>query len=275
MVKTEAAEPPVSDRRKALYEMIFEAETPVGRAFDLTLASLILLSVLSVILESVKSIRDYYSYELNVIEWVFTIVFTIEYILRLIAVRRPLRYAFSFYGVIDFVAVFPTYASLVFPGTQYFLGIRILRLLRIFRILKLAEYTSESNVITTALKASRRKISVFLFAIVMMVTAIGSIMYVIEGEDNGFTDIPTSIYWAIVTLTTVGYGDLSPQTPLGKLLAAAVMILGYSVIAVPTGIVTAEIARAGKPATTEVCPNCHAEGHDFDAVHCKYCGAML
>jgi voltage-gated potassium channel len=274
-VKTKPTERPPTPRRKALYEVIFEAETPAGRAFDLVLACLIVLSVLSVILESVRSIGDAYGRELHVVEWVFTVIFTIEYILRLIAVKRPLRYAASFYGVIDFIAVFPSYIGLLVPGTQYFLAIRILRLLRIFRILKLAEYTSESRVITAALFASRRKIGVFLFAIVMLVTAMGSIMYVIEGEENGFTDIPTSIYWAIVTMTTVGYGDLSPKTPLGKLLASAVMIMGYSIIAVPTGIVTAEIARGAKPASTEICPNCHAEGHDVDAVHCKYCGAKL
>lgn len=274
-MRIEPAERPQFGWREALYEVIFESETSAGRAFDLTLACLIVLSVLSVILESVKSIGVEYGHVLNVTEWVFTIVFTIEYILRLISVKRPIRYALSFYGIIDFIAVFPSYISLLVPGTQYFLAIRILRLLRIFRILKLSEYISESRVITTALYASRRKISVFLFAILMLVTAIGSIMYVIEGGEHGFDDIPTSIYWAIVTLTTVGYGDISPRTALGKLLASVVMILGYSIIAVPTGIVTAEIARAGKPANTQVCPNCDADGHDLDAIHCKYCGAML
>ena len=274
-MRSDSTQRPPTRWREQLYEVIFESETPAGRAFDLTLACLILLSVLSVILESVKSIGEEYRHVLTVTEWVFTVVFSVEYILRLVAVKRPIRYALSFYGVIDFIAVFPSYISLLVPGTQYFLAIRILRLLRIFRILKLSEYISESRVITTALYASRQKISVFLFSILMLVTAIGSIMYVVEGGEHGFDDIPTSIYWAIVTLTTVGYGDISPKTALGKILASAVMILGYSIIAVPTGIVTAEIARAAKPASTQVCPNCHAEGHDLDAVHCKYCGAKL
>jgi voltage-gated potassium channel len=193
----------------------------------------------------------------------------------LISVRRPLRYVFSFYGLVDLLAILPTYLSLFIPGTQYLLVIRILRLLRIFRILKLTSYISEGRVISTALRASKQKITVFLVAVITIVTVVGSLMYVIEGEEHGFTDIPTSIYWAIVTLTTVGYGDLSPKTGLGKFLASVVMILGYGIIAVPTGIVTAELTRAAKPASTQVCPECHAEGHDMDAVHCKYCGSPL
>jgi voltage-gated potassium channel len=181
----------------------------------------------------------------------------------------------SFYGLVDLLAILPTYISLFVPGTQYFLAIRILRLLRIFRVLKLTAYISESRVITTALQRSKQKIIVFLVAVITIVTVVGSLMYVVEGEENGFTDIPTSIYWAIVTLTTVGYGDLSPKTGLGKFLASIVMIMGYGIIAVPTGIVTAELARAAKPASTHVCPECHAEGHDLDAVHCKYCGSKL
>lgn len=274
-MKPEPIERPQADWRLRLHEVIFEAETSAGRLFDVTLIVLVVTSVISVIFESVPSIGGLYSAELHVIEWVFTVLFTIEYIFRLIAVKRPLRYAFSFYGLIDFLAIFPTYISLLFPGTQYFLAIRILRLLRIFRVLKLTEYTSEARVITTALKSSRRKIFVFLTAVALMVTVIGAVMYVVEGEENGFTDIPTSMYWAVVTLTTVGYGDISPKTGLGKLLASIVMIMGYGIIAVPTGIVTAEIARAGKPVSTQVCRECHAEGHDFDATHCKYCGAVL
>lgn len=273
--KPRAVQPPPTDRRLGLYQVIFEAETPAGRAFDIALAILIIISVIAVILESVGSIRENYGEALYALEWAMTLVFTAEYILRLVAVRHPLRYAFSFYGVIDFIAASPSYLSLFVPETHYLLAVRIIRLLRIFRILKLVEYSSESRVITTALLASRKKISVFLFAILMLVTAIGTVMYVVEGEENGFTDIPTSIYWAIVTMTTVGYGDLAPKTIFGKMLASAVMIIGYSIIAVPTGIVTAEIARASKPASTEVCPNCHAEAHDLDAVHCKYCGSLL
>ena len=262
--------------RSALHEVVFEAETTAGKAFDVGLIWAILLSVIAVLLESVKSVRAAYGDILIVVEWVFTILFSIEYVLRLLSVRKPLRYALSFFGLVDLLAVAPTYLSLLFPGTQYLLTIRILRLLRIFRIFKLAEYVSEGQVITNALQASRRKISVFLVAVLSLVVIIGSLMYVIEGESNGFTDIPTSIYWAIVTMTTVGYGDLSPQTPLGKTLASLVMIAGYAIIAVPTGIVTVEISQANrKRITTQACPVCSAQGHDFDAVHCKYCGAHL
>lgn len=275
MKSNDVEEAPQSDWRSRIHEVIFEAETSAGRTFDIVLIGFILLSVASVILESKPNVRAEYGAELFIAEWVFTILFSIEYVLRLIAVKRPLRYAFSFYGLVDLLAILPSYISLFIPGTQYFLAIRILRLLRIFRILKLSEYISESRIITTALKASRKKILVFLVAVLTIVTVVGSLMYVVEGEENGFTDIPTSIYWAIVTLTTVGYGDLSPKTGLGKLLASMVMIMGYGIIAVPTGIVTAELARAGKPASTQVCPECHAEPHDLDAVHCKYCGAKL
>ncbi len=261
--------------RYRIYEVVFEAETRPGKLFDIVLIVLILLSVVAVLLESVRSIREILGPELFAVEWVFTILFTIEYVLRLVAVKRPLRYLFSFYGIVDMLAILPTYLSLFLPGTQYLLAIRILRLLRIFRILKLTSYISESRVIVTALKASKKKILVFLVAIVSIVTVVGSLMYVVEGEEHGFTDIPTSIYWAIVTLTTVGYGDLSPKTGLGKLLASVVMIMGYGIIAVPTGIVTGELIRATKSASTHVCPECHSEPHDLDAVHCKYCGTKL
>lgn len=261
--------------RSSIHEIVFESETRAGRIFDITVICLILLSVAAVMLESVREVRDIFGPELTIAEWSFTILFTFEYILRLIAVRRPLRYALSFYGLVDLIAIVPTYLGLFVPGTQFFLTVRILRLLRIFRILKLSEYTSASRIITSALLASRKKIFVFLVAVLTIVTVVGSLMYVVEGEENGFVNIPTGIYWAIVTLTTVGYGDLSPQTALGKALASVVMILGYGIIAVPTGIVTAELALAGKPASTQVCPECHAEPHDLDALHCKYCGAKL
>lgn len=258
-----------------MYEIVFEAETRAGRVFDITLIALILLSVLTVFLESVRSVRDVYGTELQMAEWAFTILFSIEYILRLVSVRRPMRYALSFYGLVDLLAILPTYISLLIPGTQYLLVIRIMRLLRIFRILKLTNYSSQGRVITAALRASKQKITVFLVAVLSIVIVVGAVMYVVEGEENGFTDIPTSIYWAIVTLTTVGYGDLSPKTGLGKFIASIVMIMGYGIIAVPTGIVTAELTRAARPASTHVCPECHAEAHDDDAVHCKYCGAKL
>lgn len=274
-MKTEVDERPVSGWRVRLHEIVFEADTTAGRYFDLTLIWLIVISVLVVILESVGSFREQYGAAFFYAEWFFTLLFSIELLLRLLSVRRPLLYVFSFYGMIDILSVLPTYISLFVPGTQYFLTIRILRLLRIFRILKLTEYISEARVITTALKASRRKISVFILAVITLVTVIGSLMYVVEGEENGFTSIPTSIYWAIVTLTTVGYGDLSPKTPFGKFLASIVMILGYGIIAVPTGIVTAELTRNAKILSTQVCPNCHTQDHEADAVYCKYCSSKL
>lgn len=264
-----------SNWRQRVYDIVFEAETPAGKLFDITVISLILLSVAAVFLESVRSIRAVFGTELSIAEWFFTILFTIELALRMISVRHPMKYILSFYGMVDMIAILPTYIGLVTPGTQYFLAIRILRLLRIFRTLKLTSYISESRVITTALNRSKPKIIVFLVAVVTIVTVVGALMYVIEGEAHGFNDIPTSIYWAVVTLTTVGYGDISPQTGLGKFLASIVMIMGYGIIAVPTGIVTAELGRAAKPASTHVCPECHAEGHDLDAVYCKYCGTRL
>ena len=274
-MKKEAATPAESKWRRHLYEIIFEAETVGGKTFDVLLLATIVLSVAVVMLESVKSVRDDYGTLLLQAEWAFTILFTIEYALRLTSVRRPLRYATSFFGVIDLLAIIPTYATLFLPGVQYLLAIRILRLLRVFRILKLAEFVSEAEVITAALKASVKKISVFLLAVLSLVTIIGSIMYVIEGESSGFSNIPTSIYWAIVTLTTVGYGDLSPQTPLGKAFASLVMIMGYAIIAVPTGIVTVELSRSAKKISTQVCPECHAQDHDADARFCKYCASRL
>jgi len=272
-----ATESPAGGRRARLHEIIFEADTRAGRLFDLTLIWLILLSVATVILESVRSVRAQYGDLLYTLEWVFTLLFTVEYVLRLTSVRRPLRYATSFFGVVDLLAIIPTYLSIFLPGSQYLLVIRILRLLRVFRLLKLSEYVAEADTLRLALRASRRKISVFISAVVLLVVIIGALMYVIEGEEHGFTSIPTSIYWAIVTLTTVGYGDLSPRTPFGQMLASVVMVLGYGIIAVPTGIVTVELAQAARQrrVTTQACPSCRAQGHDLDAVYCKYCGANL
>lgn len=262
--------------RGKLHEIIFEADTPAGKAFDIALIWSVVLSVTTVVLESVSSIRASYADALHVVEWIFTILFTIEYVLRLLSVARPLAYATSFFGLVDLMAVIPTYVSVLVPGSQYLLSIRILRLLRIFRIFKLTEYLSEASVIRAALLASRRKISVFLFAVLTVIVVIGSAMYVVEGEEHGFSDIPTSIYWAIVTMTTVGYGDISPQTAFGKVLASIVMIMGYSILAVPTGIVTVEMSHASRRGvTTQSCAACSAEGHDLDAAYCKYCGAPL
>jgi len=259
-----------------LHEVIFEADTPAGKAFDVALLWSIVLSVLAVMLDSVGSITNEYGTLLRSVEWFFTILFTIEYILRLISVGRPLRYAKSFFGIVDLLAIIPTYLSLLFAGSHYLLVIRTLRLLRIFRVLKLAHYLSEVDVLSRALRASRHKIIVFVFTVLTVVIIIGSLMYVIEGEKNGFTSIPRSIYWAIVTITTVGYGDISPKTNLGQALAAFAMILGYGIIAVPTGIVTFEISNASrKQISTHACLQCSAEGHDYDAAHCKYCGAKL
>jgi voltage-gated potassium channel len=273
----EAEARPASDGlRGRLHEVIYEAETPAGRAFDVALIGLILLSVLAVMFESVGAMRARYGAELYAAEWAFTVLFTVEYALRIVSVRRPLRYATSFFGVVDLLAIVPTYLSLLVPGSHYLLVIRILRLLRIFRVLKLAEHLSEADVLMRALRASRRKITVFLLTVMTLVVIIGTLLYVIEGEENGFTSIPVSIYWAVVTLTTVGYGDLSPRTPVGQTLAAVVMIIGYGIIAVPTGIVTVEIAQAArKVVSTQACPECSAEGHDADAVFCKYCSARL
>jgi len=262
--------------RTRLHEIIFEADTFAGRVFDIILIVSILLSVLAVMLDSINSIQRDYGNLLYGIEWFFTILFSIEYVMRLTTVHRPLRYAFSFFGIVDLLAILPTYLSLLIPGSQFFLVIRILRVLRIFRVLKLVKYVSEARLLGQALKSSRRKILVFLFTVLTLVVIFGSLMYMIEGQENGFDSIPISVYWAIVTLTTVGYGDISPQTGLGQTLAALIMILGYSIIAIPTGIVTAEIAHATRRGITrQACPSCSAEGHDPDAKYCKYCGEKL
>jgi len=273
-----ATERPATRRRARLHEIIFEADTRAGRLFDLVLIWLILLSVATVILESVREVRAQYGELLYALEWFFTLLFTVEYFLRLLSVRRPLRYATSFFGVVDLLAIIPTYLSILVPGSQYLLVIRILRLLRVFRLFKLSEYVTEADLLRRALRASQRKISVFLSAVMLLVVIIGALMYVIEGEAHGFTSIPISVYWAIVTLTTVGYGDLSPQTPAGQVLASIVMIIGYGIIAVPTGIVSVELAHAVRDqqkVSARSCPKCGAEGHDPDAVCCKYCGATL
>jgi voltage-gated potassium channel len=259
-----------------LHAIIFEAETPAGKAFDIGLIVTILLSVLVVMLESVAAIRWRYGPVLRTVEWGFTMVFTIEYLLRLYCVGKPLRYARSFYGVVDLLAIVPTYLSGFLLGAQSLLVIRTLRILRVFRVLKLVQYWSEARILLHALRATRRKIFVFLYVVMILVIIIGAFMYLIEGEQHGFTSIPRSIYWAIVTLTTVGYGDIAPATDLGQTLAAMVMIIGYGIIAVPTGIVTVELAREShKSLSTQACPECGSEGHDADAVYCKYCGAKL
>ena len=227
-------------------------------------------------LDSVQTVHLKYAGILIVFEWIITVLFTLEYIIRNLSVKRPFMYMRSFYGVIDLLAILPSFISLLFPGARYLQMIRILRMLRIFRVLKLVRYLREAQMLTNALKASRRKITVFLFTVIILVIIFGCIVYVIEGEENGFTSIPRSIYWAIVTLTTVGYGDISPKTGLGQAFAAVIMILGYAIIAVPTGIVTVEMAKVdSKEVSTQSCPSCSAEGHDADAVYCKFCSAKL
>lgn len=262
--------------RETLRIVIFEADTPAGKAFDVALLVAIVLSVAGVFLESVAAIRVDHGLALRYIEWAFTVLFTFEYFLRLVCVGRPLRYASSFFGLVDLLAIAPTYASLVVAGAPSLLIIRTLQLLRIFRVLKLVQFLGEARLLREALRASSRKIIVFLGAVVTLVIIVGSMMYIIEGEESGFTSIPQSVYWAIVTMTTVGYGDVAPATVLGKILASAVMITGYGIIAVPTGIVTSELANLWKEAvSTRTCPQCATEGHDPDATYCKHCGSRL
>ncbi len=265
--------------RSTCYEIIFEADTPAGKTFDVLLLIAILLSVLSLMLESVDSIQQKNPVLLRSAEWFFTILFTIEYSLRIACAPRPLRYIFSFYGVVDLLAILPTYLvalPIFHERAQGLSVIRALRLLRAFRIFKLAHMLSEAKSLREAIWASRAKIAVFLTFILISVVIVGSAMHLIERGTPGFDSIPESMYWAIVTMTTVGYGDISPVTPAGKTMAACMMMLGYCMIIVPTGIVSAEIASAGgKRVTTRTCPNCMSEGHDQDAQYCKYCSEEL
>ncbi len=266
----------VASWRARLHEIIFEADTPAGKAFDVALLIAIVLSVVAVLIESVAGLRARWGLELRIAEWCFTVIFTIEYVLRLATVGRPLRYARSFFGLVDLLAVVPTYLSVILPGAQSLIVIRALRLLRVFRVLKLVHFVGEARMLRAAMRASMRKIVVFLGTVLTLVLIVGSMMYLIEGEEHGFTNIPESIYWTIVTMTTVGYGDIAPVTVVGRFLASIVMITGYAIIAVPTGIVTVEMAGARRrQISTQVCLQCAAEGHDTDAVFCKYCAARL
>lgn len=270
------AELPLSPWRKKIREVIFGTDTPAGKNFDIILLWAIILSILVVMLESVPTIHDRYGHILRILEWIFTILFSIEYIARIISVRKPVNYIFSFYGIVDILSILPTYLSLVVVGSHYLLIIRTLRLLRIFRIFKLARFIGEADILKSALAASLHKIIVFFGAVMCIVMITGTIMYQIEGPENGFTSIPTSVYWAIVTLTTVGYGDIAPQTFLGQFFASFIMILGYAIIAVPTGIVTAEIASANRRNYNRPnCPGCGNDIIDADANFCKKCGTEL
>lgn len=282
--------------RQRWHTIVFESDTPAGKAFDLALIVAIVSSIVLVLLESIATIEAEYGSTLRAAEWAITILFTLEYLIRLACVRRPGAYAASFYGIIDLLAIAPAYLSLVVPGTHLLLTFRVLRLLRVFRIFKLGRFVREANVIVDALYRALPKITVFFTGIAGMVVILGSLMYVIEGPEHGFTSIPVGVYWAIVTLTTVGFGDITPKTSAGQALASLVMILGYSILAVPTGIVTAETMRGGITApgavraedpgprptatddstvTTRHCPGCSREGHDPDAVFCKHCGERL
>jgi voltage-gated potassium channel len=271
--------------RRKLHDIIYEADTPAGKIFDILLFITIIASIILVMLESIKSFDEKYHNFLNISEWVITILFSIEYIARIVTVKKPLKYIFSFYGIIDFLSTIPKYISLLFGGIHALAALRALRLLRIFRILKLARYLGASNLLASALKASRAKISVFLFAVLILCIIAGTLMYLVEGEESGFKSIPVSVYWCIVTLTTVGFGDIAPVTPLGQFIAALIMILGYGIIAVPTGIVSAEYSAQGKKIVpkpenkirlnSQSCENCLAEDHRDKADFCYNCGEKL
>jgi len=266
-----------------LHEIIYEADTPQGRFFDIALVFLIIVSVVLVMLESVKEVDQNYHDLLLTLEWVVTIFFTVEYFARIISLKKPFKYIFSFYGIIDFVSTIPLYLSYLFAGSQVLLAVRAFRLLRIFRILKLVKFLGEASQLKAALKASRAKIAVFIYVVLILSVIMGTIMYLIESDEAGFTSIPRSIYWTIVTLTTVGYGDIAPQTNLGQFIATIIMVLGYGIIAVPTGIVTVEFSRHGKNnkgrsvvhSNTQACPSCSAEGHRDNAKYCYSCGYHL
>jgi len=263
--------------RESLHSVIFGSETRLGRTFDIVLIISIICSVIAVMLGSVVHIQLKFGEMLFYVEWFFTLLFTLEYTLRLISVRSPLLYVRSFFGIVDFLSIIPTYLAFLFPSIKYMLVIRILRLLRIFRILKLSAYMGEAQILMGALNKSWRKILVFLYTILTLVVIFGALMYVVEGSEAGFTSIPKSVYWAVVTLTTVGYGDIAPQSPLGQVIAAFIMIMGYGIIAVPTGIYSAELIKTYKPdrISNNACPDCGETGHDFDAEFCKYCGHSL
>jgi voltage-gated potassium channel len=262
--------------KKKLYTIIFEAETTGGRVFDILLILAVMASTVCVSLESVAGIKARYGAELVVAEWFFTLLFTAEYITRIIVFRRPLSYVFSFFGLVDLVSIIPTYLSLLFPGAQMLMAVRVLRLLRVFRVLKLTRYTTATLLLMSAIRESRPKIIVFLWGVLSTVIIVGAVIYLIEGPEHGFTSIPTSIYWAVVTMTTVGYGDLVPGTPWGKFLASFMMVAGYALIAVPTGIMTVELSNLSKTEDfTRCCPYCAKEGHESSAKFCSACGKTL
>lgn len=265
--------------RARWYTIIFDSHTPNGRLFDVVLLVAIVASLITIMLESVPVLLQEHRDFFRKAEWFFTIVFTLEYVVRLIVVRNKWKYVFSFYGIIDLISIIPTYLAIFIVGAQYFMVVRSFRLLRVFRVLKMVRFLGEARMLTEALKASRIKITVFLVTVICVVFIMGTAMYIIEGGQNGFTSIPTSIYWCIVTLTTVGYGDISPQSAWGKAFASLIMIIGYGIIAVPTGIVTAEMGKAYNRKSDHdpdtVCPDCGETGHEIRASFCKHCGHAL
>jgi len=262
--------------RRRFHQVIYEADTPAGKLFDVILLVLIIISIVAVMLESVAEIHAKYGTELQIIEWVITIFFTLEYIGRVLSVGKPLKYMLSFYGIIDLLATLPAYIDLLFPGLHFLLSLRAIRLLRVFRIMKLGHFVGAGNALTEALRKSRNKIAVFLFTVIVICIILGTIMYMIEGRESGFTSIPVSVYWTIVTLTTVGFGDITPQTPLGQLISVVIMILGYGIIAVPTGLITAQfMSKADAENNTQSCPNCSVYGHRDNAEYCYNCGSKL
>ena len=264
----------LSPLKLQIHDIIYEADTPMGKLFDVALLWAIIISIVAVMLESVGGINQVYGEILRITELFFTFLFTIEYILRILSIGKPLKYVLSFMGIVDILSILPTYMSLFVVGPQFLLVIRAIRLMRVFRILKLARYIGEAHSLLDALKASKAKIVVFLGAVLTLCVIMGTLMFLIEGTGNGFTSIPRSIYWAIVTLTTVGYGDIAPSTVLGQTLASVIMIMGYSVIVVSTGIVSAELSK-NSIISTQSCNQCSKEGHDSNAKYCKYCGENL
>lgn len=269
----------LNDRRAPwrvwLGDLIFGLETPMARAYNIFMILMVVLSVLCVMLESVESMRQSYGPLLRLTEWFFTVVFTLDYLGRMVSARRTLHYVLSYYGLIDLVSILPSFLSLLFPGAQYLLVVRALRFLQLFRVFKLTRYLSEANFLGEALQASRAKITVFMLTVVSLVLVFGTLMYLIEGPKNGFTSIPTSVYWAVVTISTVGYGDISPHTSLGKFVASLAMLFGYGIIAVPTGIVTAGLVQTKQAREMRICLACGYSQHDVDAQFCKRCGHEL
>ncbi|OQP58914.1 ion transporter [Niastella populi] len=263
--------------RNRLHNTIYESNTTAGRAFDVALLVLIISSIIVVMLDSIKEYHQRYGNLFYILEWIFTGLFTLEYLLRLISIKSPLKYVFSFFGLIDLLAIIPSYLSILFTGAQSLLVLRALRLLRVFRIFKLTHFLTEMEFLKAALFTSLKKITIFMLVVLTLVIILGSVMYLVENGENGFISIPDSIYWAIVTITTVGYGDIAPVTPTGKFIASVMMFIGYGIIAVPTGIITTEMANAARLRKHghETCPGCGREGHDKNAVYCKYCGTLL